>query len=164
MSSQKKPIELGNAIAASNIIYGLLKRCGLKGIKVAGSIRRQEEIVGDIDMMAIGDITKVENCPEFEMVQCGTKSVTFLYEGIQVNLYAYEPGYYGSMLMFLTGPGKYNIALRVYAKKRGFKISQYGIFDRNTNKLLHSKTEEGIYKVLGKSYKDPEVRGWKDKK
>ena len=90
------------------------------------------------------------------------KTITFMFENSQVNLYKYEPKYAGAMMLFLTGPGEYNIALRRIAKKKGLKLSQYGIF--KGSKLIASETEEDMYAALGKSFKEPFERGKKVEK
>ena len=70
-----------------------------------------------------------------------------------------EDSDYGAQLMTRTGPKGSNMGNRVIAKKKGFKLNQYGLFDRKTGKKLAGKTEESIYDALGKPYKVPEERG-----
>jgi DNA polymerase (family 10) len=164
ISSRKKKQPLSEARRLVRQLKKILKKLGLTGIEVGGSIRRKEAVVGDIDLMAIGNINIVKNYKGFEFIKGREKSVTFIFKDQQVNLYAYKKKYYGSMLLFLTGPGPYNIALRRIAKQQNMKLSQYGLFDVSTNKLLAAKTEERIYKKLGKEYKDPELRGKGTKK
>ena len=48
--------------------------------------------------------------------------------------------------------------MRVRAKKMGFKLNEYGIFDRVTGAYLGGKTEDEVYKVLNKTPKLPEFR------
>lgn len=160
--SYKKAQELSEAKRFAVQISKRLEKIGLSDIIVAGSIRREEPIVGDIDMMAVGDITKVKSVKDFKYIKGGTKTVTFLYKDTQVNLYAYKPVFKGAMLLFLTGPGEYNTALRKIAKSKGWKLSQYGLFDED--KVLARKTEKAIYKKLGKEYTDPSKRGKKKPK
>ena len=50
----------------------------------------------------------------------------------------------------------FNIKLRQMAIKHGLKINEYGIFKKE--KLLAGKTEEDIFKILGMSYVEPELR------
>lgn len=160
ISSRKEKRPLAEAKKIAKLLTKHLKKLGFKGVEIAGSIRRKEPIVGDIDAMAIGNLKRIQHYEPFEFIKGKEKSVTFMFKNHQVNLYAYEKKYYGSMLFFLTGPGRYNIALRKIAKKQGKKLSQYGIFDLKGN-LIASKTEEDMYKALNKSYKAPELRGKK---
>jgi DNA polymerase (family 10) len=48
------------------------------------------------------------------------------------------------------------IGLRVVAKKKGFKLSQHGLF--KGKKRIAGKTEEEIYHALGREWKRPEER------
>jgi DNA polymerase (family 10) len=52
----------------------------------------------------------------------------------------------------------HNIHLRQLAQRRGYKISEYGIFKEKTNKRIASREEEDIYKILGLSFIPPEIR------
>jgi DNA polymerase/3'-5' exonuclease PolX len=40
----------------------------------------------------------------------------------------------------------------------GFKLNEYGVFDRVTGAYLGGKTEDEVYKVLNKTPKLPELR------
>ena len=44
------------------------------------------------------------------------------------------------------------------AKKMGFKLNEYGVFDRTTGAYLGGKTEDEVYKLLNKTAKLPELR------
>jgi DNA polymerase (family 10) len=61
-------------------------------------------------------------------------------------------------LLYFTGSQQHNIQLRRIAIEKRFKLSEYGLFDRKTNKLVAGKTEEEIYKKLGMEYIEPEMR------
>ena len=44
------------------------------------------------------------------------------------------------------------------AKRKGLKLSEYGLFDRNTEQYLAGATETDIFTALGRPYKDPAQR------
>jgi DNA polymerase (family 10) len=142
----------------SDEVKSILEKNGLKNIIVAGSIIRKKPEVGDIDIMAEGDINKLRSIKEFDIKRQGDESSTFVYKGQQVNLYRYEDDYKGAMLFYLTGPNFYSIAYRTKAKKLGYTLNQKGLFDKNGKKIA-GETEESIYKSLGKNWKSPELRG-----
>ena len=48
--------------------------------------------------------------------------------------------------------------MRSAAKRKGLKLNEYGLFDRDTNEYLGGATEEEIYDLLGRTYKPPEMR------
>jgi len=62
--------------------------------------------------------------------------------------------------------------MRMRAKKRGLKLSQYGVFPRETPSGYDTRTdpkglrvagltEAAVFEALGKPYKAPELRGAK---
>ncbi|MBA7703078.1 hypothetical protein ES703_111860 [subsurface metagenome] len=46
--------------------------------------------------------------------------------------------------------------MRVVAKKKGFKLTQHGLFKKG--KRVAGRTEREIYKALGRPWKAPEER------
>lgn len=62
-------------------------------------------------------------------------------------------------LIAYTGPSGYSIGLRMRARKRGYLLNQYGLFNKKDKKYIVGTTEQSIYKALGKKWKSPELRG-----
>ena len=92
------------------------------------------------------------------LAQGPTKSSVRLREGIQADLRVLPEKIYGAALLYFTGSKQHNIVLRKIAIKKGMKLSEYGVFDKKTNRLLAGKTEEECYKKLGLKYIEPEIR------
>jgi DNA polymerase (family 10) len=70
----------------------------------------------------------------------------------------------GAMLFMYTGDFVHNISMRSIAKRRGWKLDQYGIWDAKTGKpLLQSPDERDFYDFLGVDWHDPEDRSFKDR-
>ena len=65
---------------------------------------------------------------------------------------------FGAALNYFTGNVDHNVALRRIAIEKGYKLSEYGLFDRKTNKYVAGKTEDELYKKLGLRYIEPELR------
>jgi len=42
--------------------------------------------------------------------------------------------------------------------RNGYKLNEYGLFDKKSNKKIAGETEEGVYKALGMQYIPPELR------
>jgi len=63
---------------------------------------------------------------------------------------------YGAALQYFTGSKEHNVALRERAKKRGWKLSEYGLFQGE--KALARRSEEEIYAKLGLPWIPPELR------
>jgi len=133
-----------------------------KRIEIAGSIRRKTPSPNDIDIVVIPgkDMQKLKDTITSlgEKIAGGEKRIDLVVDGVKVNIYFAEPENWGAMLLRWTGPFGGNIGLSVKAKKKGWKLSQYGLTDENGN-LIASKTEEEIYNALDLPWKPPELRG-----
>jgi len=129
-------------------------------IDIAGSLRRKVPNARDIDYICIPiDKEKLIEYlkKKYPVYRAGKKLVSFEVMGIFIDLFFADKINYGAMLLFLTGTKGSNIGMRVIAKKKGFKLNQYGLW--RGKELIASETEEDIYKALGRSFKLPELRG-----
>jgi len=133
-----------------------------KRIKIVGSIRRHEKNPHDIDIVLIPKKQeykeKIENFLRAEgtYIQGGEKEATFKIKGVKVELYYTIPKEWGAELIAYSSTKGAGIGLRVIAKKKGFKLSQHGLF--KNHKLIAGKAEKEIYKKLGRPWKPPEKR------
>ena len=135
----------------------------LENVTVAGSYRRKKETVGDIDILATSDDPQkaMEHFVNYREVsgvlsQGDTKSSVKLNSGLQVDLRIVEEKSYGAALLYFTGSRSHTIALRKIGQDKDYKVNEYGIF--KDKKKLVSKTEKEMYKKLGMSYIEPELR------
>lgn len=163
-TSQRVP--LGFALTSAEEIARLLKTVKeTQRVSIAGSTRRMKETIGDIDILVtskhpekiVDFFTKMLNVADV-LAKGPTKSSIRLKEGIQVDLRVLDDGIFGAALLYFTGNKEHNIILRRVAIEKGLKLSEYGLFDNKTNKLVAGKTEEEIYKKLGMDYIEPEMR------
>jgi DNA polymerase (family X) len=132
-------------------------------IEVCGSIRRRKEIVRDIDILVGGgdsqNITSFfTSLPEVEeiIVSGETKTSCRLKSGIEADLRIVSIEEFPYALMYFTGSKEHNVRLRGIAKKKGFKLNEYGLFDGE--KLIALEGEDEIYRTLGLAYVVPELR------
>lgn len=137
----------------------------VKKVSLAGSVRRRKETVHDVDIIAASDKpSKVMDffvsLPEVKRVAARgeTKSTVVLANNLHMDLRVVGEKSYGSALNYLTGSKEHNIRLRQIAIDRNMKLSEYGLFDRKTNRPVAGRDEEGIYKALGMDYVEPELR------
>jgi DNA polymerase (family X) len=143
-----------------------LKRCTqIEKISVAGSLRRMKETIGDLDILISSKNPKTVmqyfvSYPEVAQILAKgpTKSSVLLNDNLQVDLRVVEEKSYGAALQYFTGSKDHNVTLRGLAIRKGFKLNEYGLFDKNTGKYIAGKTEEDIYKNIGFPYIDPELR------
>ncbi len=150
---------------AERIVTRLKSLKEVENAIAAGSLRRQKETVRDIDILVISkNPVKVmdffTNMPDVKRVLAKgpTKSTIIIKEGIQVDVRVVEPESFGSALMYFTGSKDNNIAMRVISIKKGFKLSEYGLFLKKTGRMVVGRTEEEIYRKLGMDYIEPELR------
>lgn len=142
---------------AERIVKWLRPYC--KRIKIAGSIRRKVKDPEDIDIVLIPkNKDKIENLlkKKGRFVQGGEKEATFKIEGIKVELYYTIPEEFGATLLAYSSEKGAGIGLRMYAKRKGFKLNNHGLF--KNGKKIAGRSEREIYKALGKSWKKPEDR------
>ncbi len=167
----KKTVPLATADQMVEIIENQLRPL-TQALVVAGSVRRRKPEVGDIEFVALPknldeflERMKFFNFTGGDRIQRGT-----LYLGkdrpLPVEVYiAHKPEEMGAMLFMYTGDWQHNIAMRSIAKRRGWKLDQYGIWDAKTGKkLLQSPDERDFYDFLGVSWHDPEDRGFATRK
>jgi len=157
---------LGLALPQAREISSELKKIkGVQRIEFAGSLRRMKETIGDIDILVItknpkpvmDTFTKMSSVKRV-LAKGETKSAVILKTGLQVDVRVLKPLEFGSALQYFTGNKDHNIKLRGIAIKKGFKLSEYGLFSKRGGKRVAGKTEKEIYKKLGMSYIDPELR------
>jgi DNA polymerase (family 10) len=159
-------IPIGEALpVVDDIIEALRPISGVKNLTAAGSLRRFRETVGDIDLMGTADnpkkvIDAFVTLPHVAEVLArgSTKASVIVAGGLQVDLRLVEHDSFGSLLQYFTGSKQHNISLRERERKRGLKLSEYGITDAETDKLEKFSTEEGFYRRLGLQYIPPEIR------
>ncbi len=163
--SQKRFLIDGALFDAESLIEYLKESKILKHIQYAGSLRRFQETIGDIDILAtikgIDSSSLMEHYLKypkiFKVLSKGdTKSSVILLSGIQVDLRVVEDKSFGAALHYFTGDKQHNIKIRDLAKKRGLKISEYGVFEGE--KMVGGEHEEDIFKAVGLPFIPPELR------
>jgi DNA polymerase (family 10) len=136
---------------------------GVEIVEIAGSYRRRKETVGDLDILVIADdymkvseyFTKYKRVKEVYSKGL-TRSTVFLDNGLQIDLRAVTKESYGSALHYFTGSKDHNIAIRKIAIELGLKVNEYGVY--KGAKRIAGKTEEEVYRAVGLSYIEPELR------
>ncbi|MCH8298086.1 MAG: DNA polymerase/3'-5' exonuclease PolX [Chloroflexi bacterium] len=151
---------------AEEVIAALRDQCPDIGpLFPAGSLRRWEETIGDIDLVGTApDPESVGNAlVSLPMVKDvlvhGPKKTSVVVEsGIQIDLRIGEPGSFGALLQYFTGSQQHNIRLRDYANRRGLSLNEYGITDTATGQVEEFSDEESFYARLGLPWMPPELR------
>lgn len=157
---------LGRALPIAREIcrrLGHLK--GVRRISYAGSTRRMCETVRDIDILVAASSPQIvmdafirQDGVERVLAHGPTKSSVILAPGIQADLRVVRLEAFGSALVYFTGSKAHNIRLRSLAKKKGFKVNEYGVFREKTGQRVAGHTEEEVYQSLGLDFIPPEMR------
>ncbi|PAF19913.1 DNA polymerase/3'-5' exonuclease PolX [Terribacillus saccharophilus] len=133
----------------------------------AGSLRRMQETVKDLDfIIATNDpksvqeqLLTIDNLKEV-IAKGDTKVSVTLEEGYDINVdfRLIEPAAFATTLHHFTGSADHNVALRQLAKKRGERISEYGVENVETGELTTFQSEKEFFGHFGLSFIPPEVR------
>lgn len=163
-----KRFMINEAMLEANRLIDYMKKCPeIKQIKYAGSLRRRQETIGDIDILTtvldpkkshekvMGHFVKYDEVLNV-ISQGDTKSSVLLKSGINVDLRVVENKSFGAALQYFTGSKEHNVRLRDLAKREGLKISEYGVF--KGEKMIGGKTEDEVYQLAGLPYIIPEIR------
>ena len=131
---------------------------------VAGSLRRMQSTIGDIDLLASSTVPEsvmraFADLPLVAEVVLGgqTKTTVRLHNGLQVDLRVLEPDHWGAALQYFTGSQAHNVRVREIAQNQNLSLSEYG-FKREDGTLILCPEETGVYQTLGLSWVPPELR------
>lgn len=165
---------LDEATEIARPIYNFLKdKKGVEQIEVAGSLRRANETIGDIDILIGADEKHISDLFDafvnhelvVEVLGRGdTKSSIRTEDGRQVDLRIVKPEQFPAALMYFTGSKEHNVVLRQRARERGMSLNEYGLFklndEGNTNfdQPIAYGSETDIYQKLDLHFVPPELR------
>lgn len=152
------------AAYAEPLCAWLTETPGVGEVVVAGSYRRGQETVGDLDILVTaGDpaavIERFASYDEVrEIVSKGTTRATVYLggAGLQVDLRVVAPESFGAALQYFTGSKAHNIEIRRRAQARGLKVNEYGVF--RGARRVSGKTEREVYRAVKLPWIPPELR------
>jgi len=157
-------LALGRAVAlAQPILERLRSTAGVVWASPAGSLRRGEDTVGDVELVAATTlpadaITQLLSLPD--VIRCLHRSerrVYLLLERVQVGVRLPEPANAGSTLLQTTGSSAHLASLREHAESANWRLTMDGL--RGIDGTLRaSATEDEIYATLGLPFIPPEIR------
>lgn len=168
---ERIPLKAAKKAAAEYLKY--MRKCETVGqMEVAGSLRRERETIGDVDILVTGKRASKSAAaamskhflayPKIKQVlaQGETKSSVVIEYArgklAQVDFRVVDPESFGAALFYFTGPKDFNIKVRTIALRRGLKINEYGVF-RGEEKIA-GKTEKEIFDLLEVKYLEPKER------
>jgi len=135
----------------------------IRRVEIAGSFRRKQETVGDLDVLVVADdveavMDHLASYPGLgEVLARGeTKMSVRLKSKLQVDLRAVPEESFGAALQYFTGSQAHNVMLRALAKNRNLKLNEYGVFDGE--RPVAGRTEEDVYAAVKLPWIPPELR------
>lgn len=157
---------LGRALPLAREILAYIAEGGeAADLAYAGSVRRQEATVGDIDVICTsrepGDvIARFVKFPRAQAVlsEGVTKASIWIANGLQIDLRVLPEDVYGNLLQHFSGSREHNIQLRELAVRKGLRVSENGILDVASGENRTCRTEAEVYAALGMAYIPPEMR------
>ncbi|NQW22435.1 MAG: DNA polymerase/3'-5' exonuclease PolX [SAR202 cluster bacterium] len=158
---------IGEALpVAEQVIAALREQCPDIGpLFPAGSLRRWEETIGDIDLIgtapdpeSVGNALVALPMVKDVLVHGPKKTSVVVESGIQIDLRIGEPGSFGALLQYFTGSQQHNIRLRDFANRQGLSLNEYGITNTETGQVEEFADEESFYARLGLPWMPPELR------
>lgn len=148
---------------AEEIKKAIMKQKGVSRVLVAGSLGRMKESIGDIDILVeakksepIMDYVAKMKIVEKVLSKGETRSSVVLKNGIQLDVRIVPKESFGSATQYFVGSKEHNVRMRQIAIKKGYKLSEYGLF-RGEKAIAGSKEEE-IYRKLGMQWIPFELR------
>jgi DNA polymerase (family X) len=157
-------IALGRAISIVEPILAHLREvAGVAWALPAGSLRRGQDMVGDIEIVAAAaDPSRaiLELLHMAEPVRClhqSARRVYLLIDRVQVGVRFEGPDNAGAALLYLTGAPAHFEALRHQATAAGWTLAAAGLFAAD-GRLRPSATEDDIYTTIGLPVIPAEIR------
>jgi DNA polymerase (family 10) len=157
-------IPLGRAFGLVDPLLTHLRSLpGIEWALPAGSLRRGQDTVGDIELVAAaGDpsaaIDAIFRLPDVDRwLYKSARRLYLLSNRIQIGMRFPEPANAGSTLLHLTGSAAHFRGLRARASERGWRLTAEGLHTSD-GALRTAESEEEIYRSLGLPYIPPEIR------
>ncbi|MGG5254841.1 DNA polymerase/3'-5' exonuclease PolX [Neobacillus sp. SM06] len=133
----------------------------------AGSLRRMRETIKDLDFIIATQhpYTVREQLLELpnikEITGAGETKVSLILDyhyDLSIDFRLVKPVEFATALHHFTGSKEHNVRMRQLAKERGEKISEYGVEDVGTGKILTFSSEKEFYQHFGLPWLPPEIR------
>lgn len=134
-------------------------------LMIAGSVRRGDTEIGDVEAVVLPmnweNTEGLEGFYNYLWVQGfsgGTRKQSKMEGGVKLEVYiALHPDEIGGHIFMYTGDWQFNIAMRNKAKRMGFKLDQYGIWDGDEI-IVDGPDESVFFEFLDVEWHEPSDR------
>lgn len=149
---------------SENMLSYLKKDKNVLEAYTLGSLRRMKSTIGDVDIAVSSNnpdavLDHFNNYPyKDRIIERGDITSSIILSGNkQVDLMVLKPEMMGSLLQHFSGSKEHNVALREFALKKGFSLSEKGVKMKDGT-LKTFDNEEKFYNFLGLDWIPPEMR------
>ena len=133
----------------------------------AGSIRRVRETIKDLDFIIATEepllvkeqLLKIDGIQD--VISAGDTKVSIVLEfeyEVSIDFRLVKPEEFATTLHHFTGSKDHNVRMRQLAKKRGEKISEYGVENNETGEVKTFDSEAEFYRYFDLPFIPPEMR------
>jgi DNA polymerase (family 10) len=157
-------LTLGRAMVLAEPILALLQsHAAVVWAEVAGSLRRGQETVGDIELVAATTEPAtlfsaiIATVDVLRVLHRSGKRLYILTDGVQIGIRCPLPSQAGAMLLHVTGSHAHLTQLRARAARRQWSLEPDGLV-RGTGQAAIGTSEVEIYKTLDLLWVPPEIR------
>jgi DNA polymerase (family 10) len=157
-------IPLGRAVAVAEMVLDPLR--GTRGVAWAmpvGSLRRGQDMVGDIEILAPTDQPAaaidmlLSLAPSSHVLQRSERRLYFLADRVQIGVRLPAPSNAGADLLYLTGSRAHFEGLQAHAAANGLILDAGGLH-ASDGTVTPAAEESDIYRALGLPVIPPEIR------
>ncbi len=140
-------------------------------VEVAGSYRRRNETIGDVDLLVQAELPApavMEHFTAFESVERvvlagDTRGAVVLRSGLEVDLRIVPRRSFGAALHYFTGSKEHNVAVRQMAQRQGLRVNEWGVFrlpegvdpeevGKEEGERVAGETEASIFEAVGMAW------------
>ena len=155
---------LGVALPLAREIERRLREVvGSANASIAGSVRRRQETIGDLNFVAAARrpasvFGAFASLPEVGQIhrRGHAKIEVRLKSGMDADLHVVPEASFGAALICLTGSTAHHRALCRIAHRQNLELNEYGLF--RGDRRLAGRAEYEVYNALGLTYVPPELR------
>lgn len=140
-------------------------------VEVAGSYRRRNETIGDVDLLVQAELPApavMEHFTALESVERvvlagDTRGAVVLRSGLEVDLRIVPHRSFGAALHYFTGSKEHNVAVRQMAQRQGLRVNEWGVFrlpegvdpeevSKEEGERVAGETEASIFEAVGMAW------------
>lgn len=149
---------------AQNLLTRLRNVDGVVEAEVAGSLRRMQATVGDIDIIIASKKPElvrksfVEDTNVARIIGQGDiKSSVEYHNGLRAQIWVHPPDRFGTALQYATGSKEHNVRTREIAQSMGLSLTDQAIIQKDGSEKRYSNEQE-VYAAIGLDWVAPELR------